>query len=158
MVATHNGSLGLVSMRERVRLVRGQISVESRKGEGTRIKVQVPWADGHDEPLAASRQADLAIHKSDCRIKTSSAHMNHRPRIVLADDHTMLLDAFRRLLEPQCEIVGTACDGRDLIELALKTNPEIIVLDICYATVERYGRLRSTAAQTARRQIYLPHR
>jgi len=47
MVATGGGSLGLVSMRERVRLVRGQISVESRKGEGTRIKVQVPlgeWA------------------------------------------------------------------------------------------------------------------
>ena len=56
--------------------------------------------------------------------------MNHRPRIVLADDHTMLLDAFRRLLEPQCEIVGTACDGRTLIELALRTNPEIVVLDI----------------------------
>ncbi len=46
-VATDDGSLGLVSMRERVRLVRGQISVESRKGEGTRIKVQIPlggWA------------------------------------------------------------------------------------------------------------------
>jgi len=56
--------------------------------------------------------------------------MNHRPRIVLADDHTLLLDAFRRLLEPQCEIVGTACDGRDLIELALKVQPEIVILDI----------------------------
>ena len=42
----------------------------------------------------------------------------------------MLLDAFRRLLEPQCEIVGTACDGRTLIELALRTQPEIVVLDI----------------------------
>ncbi len=56
--------------------------------------------------------------------------MNRRPRIVLADDHRLLLDAFQRLLEPQCEIVGTACDGRALIELALKTNPEIIVLDL----------------------------
>src|SRR5271166_2128232 len=56
--------------------------------------------------------------------------MNHRPRIILADDHTMLLDAFQRLLEPQCEIVGTACDDRTLIELALKTKPEIIILDI----------------------------
>ena len=55
---------------------------------------------------------------------------NNRPRIVLADDHTMLLDAFRRLLEPQCEIVGMASDGRELIDLALKTNPEIVVLDI----------------------------
>ena len=40
-VANH-GSLGLISMRERVRLVRGQISIESRRGNGTQIKVQVP--------------------------------------------------------------------------------------------------------------------
>ena len=60
----------------------------------------------------------------------SSAEMTPRPRVVLADDHTMLLDAFRRLLEPQCEVVGTACDGRTLIELALNTNPDIIILDI----------------------------
>lgn len=56
--------------------------------------------------------------------------MNPRPRILLADDHTMLLDAFVSLLEPHCEIVGTAVNGRRLIELALETNPEIIILDI----------------------------
>jgi DNA-binding NarL/FixJ family response regulator len=42
----------------------------------------------------------------------------------------MLLDAFRRLLEPRCEIVGTACDGRALLELAANTQPHVIVLDI----------------------------
>jgi len=42
----------------------------------------------------------------------------------------MLLDAFRRLLEPRCEIVGTACDGRALIDLAANTRPDVIVLDI----------------------------
>lgn len=56
--------------------------------------------------------------------------MKHRPRILLADDHTMLLDAFRRLLEPQCDIVGTAGDGRALLDLAASTRPEIIVLDV----------------------------
>jgi DNA-binding NarL/FixJ family response regulator len=56
--------------------------------------------------------------------------MNRRPRVLLADDHTMLLDAFQRLLETECEIVGTASDGRALIELATKTNPEVIILDI----------------------------
>ena len=56
--------------------------------------------------------------------------MNRRPRVLLADDHTMLLDAFRRLLEPQCEIVGTACDGRALLELAASSQPDVIVLDI----------------------------
>jgi len=56
--------------------------------------------------------------------------MNRRPRVLLADDHTMLLDAFRRLLEPWCEIVGTAGDGRALVDLAANTQPDVIVLDI----------------------------
>jgi len=56
--------------------------------------------------------------------------MNRRPRVLLADDHTMLLDAFRRLLEPGCEIVGTAGDGRALVDLATNTRPDVIVLDI----------------------------
>jgi len=56
--------------------------------------------------------------------------MPPRPRILLADDHAMLLDAFRRLLESQFEVVGTATDGRALIELAVATKPEVIVLDI----------------------------
>jgi DNA-binding NarL/FixJ family response regulator len=56
--------------------------------------------------------------------------MKNRPRILLADDHTMLLDAFQRLLEPRCEIVGVAGDGRALIDLATSTRPDVIVLDI----------------------------
>jgi DNA-binding NarL/FixJ family response regulator len=56
--------------------------------------------------------------------------VNRRPRVLLADDHTMLVEAFRRLLEPKCEIVGTAGDGRALLELAAKTQPDVIVLDI----------------------------
>ena len=75
--------------------------------------------------------------------------MNRRPRIVLADDHTMLLDAFRRLLEPQCEIVGTACDGRALIELALKTKPEIIVLDISMPRLNGMDACAQLRPQTA---------
>jgi len=62
--------------------------------------------------------------------KKSKALIPRRPRVLLADDHTMLLDAFRRLLEPECEVVGTASDGRALVELATKTNPDVVVLDI----------------------------
>ena len=42
----------------------------------------------------------------------------------------MLLDAFRRLLEPQFDIVGTATDGRALVELAVTTAPDVVILDI----------------------------
>jgi DNA-binding NarL/FixJ family response regulator len=53
-----------------------------------------------------------------------------RPRILLADDHTMLLDAFRALLEPEFEVVGTATDGRMLIEEFSRLKPDIVVVDV----------------------------
>jgi DNA-binding NarL/FixJ family response regulator len=56
--------------------------------------------------------------------------MKSRLRVLLADDHKMLLDAFRGLLEPQYEIVGIASDGRALVDLAISVRPEVIILDI----------------------------
>ena len=53
-----------------------------------------------------------------------------RPRVMLADDHTILVEAFRQLLEPHCEIVGTVSDGRALLETAKEINPDVIVVDI----------------------------
>ena len=35
-----------------------------------------------------------------------------RPRVILADDHTLILDALKNLLEPEFEVVGTFADGR----------------------------------------------
>jgi len=54
----------------------------------------------------------------------------NRPRVLLADDHRMLTDALKNVLEPRCEVVGTVSDGRALLDAAAKLNPDIIVLDI----------------------------
>ncbi len=53
-----------------------------------------------------------------------------RPRVLLADDHRMLVDALKGILEPRCDVVGTVGDGRALLEAAAKLQPDIIVLDI----------------------------
>jgi len=53
-----------------------------------------------------------------------------RPRVLLADDHRMLREAFARLLEPSCDVVGTVADGRDVLALAPELKPDIVVLDI----------------------------
>jgi len=54
----------------------------------------------------------------------------NRARILLADDHSLTLEGIRTVLEPHHEIVGTAADGRALLEAALRLKPELIVLDI----------------------------
>ena len=53
-----------------------------------------------------------------------------RPRVILADDHALLLGAFERLLSTECEIVAQVADGRSLVEAAEHLRPDIIVLDI----------------------------
>jgi DNA-binding NarL/FixJ family response regulator len=53
-----------------------------------------------------------------------------RPRVLVADDHQMLVDALKRVLEPRCEVVGMASNGRELLKSAARLQPDIIVLDI----------------------------
>jgi DNA-binding NarL/FixJ family response regulator len=58
-----------------------------------------------------------------------------RPRIVLADDHTLVLDALKNLIEPEFEVVGTFNDGQALIEAVSELNPTVVVLDIGMPTM-----------------------
>jgi len=53
-----------------------------------------------------------------------------RPRVLLADDHRLLREAFARLLEPDCDVVGAVADGRALLSVAPELRPDIVVLDI----------------------------
>ena len=53
-----------------------------------------------------------------------------RPRVMLADDHTILVEAFRKLLEPHYDVVGAVADGRSLLDVAPQLNPEVVILDI----------------------------
>lgn len=53
-----------------------------------------------------------------------------RTTVLLADDHLMLVDALKGVLEPRYEVVGTVGNGRELLEAAAKLQPDIVVLDI----------------------------
>jgi DNA-binding NarL/FixJ family response regulator len=50
--------------------------------------------------------------------------------VLLADDHLIFLEAMKKLLEPFCRVLGTASDGHELLSLAQKLRPEVIVTDI----------------------------
>jgi DNA-binding NarL/FixJ family response regulator len=53
-----------------------------------------------------------------------------RPRVLLADDHTLLLDAIRRSLEPRFHVVGTVTDAAALVEEARRLEPDVVVADV----------------------------
>jgi DNA-binding NarL/FixJ family response regulator len=52
------------------------------------------------------------------------------PRVLLADDHKIVLEGLKNLLEPEFELVGTVEDGRALLDAANNLHPDVIVTDI----------------------------
>ena len=53
-----------------------------------------------------------------------------QPRVLLADDHAMVLAGLRKILESEYDLVGTAGDGRELLELAASLKPDVVAVDI----------------------------
>ncbi|HTP69046.1 MAG TPA: response regulator transcription factor [Dongiaceae bacterium] len=53
-----------------------------------------------------------------------------KARILLADDHTLVAEAFKRLLEPEFEVVGTVGDGRALLRAASELKPDLVLVDL----------------------------
>ena len=56
--------------------------------------------------------------------------MKNRPRVLLADDHLLVAEALKSLLEPEFDLIGVVEDGRALLEEAEKLRPDVIVADI----------------------------
>jgi DNA-binding NarL/FixJ family response regulator len=53
-----------------------------------------------------------------------------RPRVLLADDHTLMLDGIKLMLQPEFDLVGSVEDGQELLRMASKHKPDVILVDI----------------------------
>ena len=53
-----------------------------------------------------------------------------RPRVLLAVEHILLMDAFRKLLEPEFDVIATVSDGKTLLTSASQLEPDLIVVDL----------------------------
>jgi len=56
--------------------------------------------------------------------------MNTRPRILIADDHNLVAELCKKLLETEFDVVGVVADGRALVRAAGELKPDVIVLDV----------------------------
>ncbi len=56
--------------------------------------------------------------------------MTARPRLMLADDHSLLCEGLRGLLEPDNEVIGIVHDGRDVVAEVERLEPDLVLLDI----------------------------
>ena len=77
--------------------------------------------------------------------------LHRRPRVLLADDHPLILDSFHTLLKKTCTLIGTASSGADAVEAALRLRPDVLVVDLMFSDVnglEVCRRVRQAAPET----------
>jgi DNA-binding NarL/FixJ family response regulator len=77
----------------------------------------------------------------------------NRPKLLLADDHTMFSQGLRGLLEDDFELVGSVGNGQDLLEAAMRLDPDVIVLDISMPVLNGFDAARALKKQGARAKI-----
>ncbi len=52
------------------------------------------------------------------------------PRVILADDHTLVAEALRQLIAPYFDVVATVADGHALVDRAISLKPDAVVVDV----------------------------
>jgi DNA-binding NarL/FixJ family response regulator len=102
---------------------------------------------------AKCRWRDLGVLRVSRARDLRQAGAMPRPRILLADDHQLLLDAFTVLLEPDFEVVDTVTDGRALLEACSRLQPDVVVLDVAMPLLNGLDAGRQLKAQ--RRSVKL---
>ena len=73
-----------------------------------------------------------------------------RHTIILADDHEIILDGLRRIMEPEFEILATSANGRELVADVDKFKPEVAVADISMPLLNGLDALRQCKSANSR--------
>ena len=58
------------------------------------------------------------------------ASTHHRSRVLIADDHKLVAEGCKSLLEPEFDVVGVVASGRELVDAAEELRPDVVILDI----------------------------
>ncbi|MGD9727671.1 MAG: PAS domain S-box protein [Nitrospiraceae bacterium] len=155
--AVFRNAFGLFSIRERMESLGGMVEVTSRPGKGTRVTLIMPLS-GDEKNSKFQRLSStltgnpqLRIQAADLRqsrspIPTHAQHVTQQSelhqglkfRVLLVDDHAMVRQGLRSLLENHrdVEVVAEAGDGLDAITLADKLRPDVVVMDLSLPSLD----------------------
>ena len=122
----HTGEhFGLFSIQERMESVGGWCMVHAHPGSGTRIELGLL-------PSARDHQVSQPTRRSHVGTGPIPRKSNARWRVLLVDDHAMVRQGLRSILESYAdlEVVAEAADGEEAVDLAVRYQPEIVIMDM----------------------------
>jgi PAS domain S-box-containing protein len=133
----HTVGFGLLSIRERIELLGGRMKIRSAPGRGSTFFIVVPNRKTPEDSAGAGPRAYPApeARPDDHGL---GGHRGPPLRVLLADDHRIVREGLRSLLgeEGDIEIVGEAVHGREAVDLALRLEPEVVIMDVAMPLID----------------------
>ena len=128
---TVSSKFGLLSIQERMRALGGGFEIASAVGQGTTATLRLPvMATAVGKSKIAAANGDMRV--SDQEHMAGSLLPRGTIRVLLVDDHAMVRQGLRTLLEDYSDVtvVGEAADGEEAVHSAESLIPHIVVMDI----------------------------
>lgn len=126
--------LGLFSIRERLAALGGTMVMESKPGDGLRVRLEAPLVTAPSVMAGdrgnQARAGQDPVQRLDER--SSALHDDHRTRVVIADDHALVRQAIAKVLssDRNVVIVGEASDGVEAVEAVEQHHPDVVLVDV----------------------------
>ncbi len=125
----------LESLRERLELLGGRLEIENAPGRGGQFTLYAPLREPSPAraPMPEGAVETLTMNsQSASSPRERAAPIGQKIRVMLADDHSVLRDGLRQVLQAEADlaIVGEATDGQQAVNLARKCRPDVIIMDI----------------------------
>ena len=120
-----SSKFGLFSIRERMTAIGGSFDLQSAPRQGTCAVLILPV----EESTGSAETTELA-HLP--QVSTHAVKMGARIRVLLVDDHAMVRQGLRSVLESYAdvEIIGEASNGTEAVACANRLQPSIVVMDV----------------------------
>lgn len=141
----NGGGFGLFSVRERLALLGGSMSVRSAPGTGAVFELTVPRVAPADQGLLNSPED---ASSPDATFPDQASSPDKRTRVLLIDDHAVIRRSVQILIEnePDFVVVGEAGNGHEGVRQALALEPDVILMDF---TMPKLNGVEATRRITA---------
>jgi PAS domain S-box-containing protein len=127
-----SGGMGLFGIRERVRILGGDLELVAAPGQGCQVRLTLPLPS-QPPPASDAPSAPGAETASQASAEpTAEEPAGERIRILLVDDHEGVRLGMRSMIDPQNDlhVVGEADTGPRAVELAGEYVPDVVVMDV----------------------------
>lgn len=129
------GGFGLLSIRERLTLAGGRMTIDAAAGRGVTVCLHAPRDPSALHPQAGESAGGEETYRLEADgSPAGEGEGSPRPtiRVMLVDDHAIMRDGLALVLddEPDMQLVGQASDGQAALDVAPDVQPDVIVMDI----------------------------